>query len=368
MHPTDLSVAPDLLTVTWSDGTASAFPTIWLRDNCPSGLHPQTGERDFDLLSVPARPTLAAAALEEGALVLQWADGHRSRFPPGWLAARRLVRAADPADLVPVLWPRGMAAGDLPRHGAADILTSDGALRDCIVDLLRHGLTLVDGVADDPAAGVALAERIGFLRRTNFGEVFEVQSKPDPNNLAYTAAALPLHTDLPNQEVPPGVQFLHCLANGAEGGGSVFADGFAMAEALRLEDTAAFERLAQVAIPFRFHDGETDIRARSPVIVRSQGVVREIRFNAHIAGVFDMPADQMQAYYDAYRAFMARTRDPGAQVTLRLRPGEMAVFDNRRILHGREPFDPTSGWRHLHGCYVDRGEVLSRLRVLARDG
>jgi gamma-butyrobetaine dioxygenase len=35
----------------------------------------------------------------------------------------------------------------------------------------------------------------------------------------------------PNQELPPGYQFLHCIANEAAGGGSVFADGVAMAEA-----------------------------------------------------------------------------------------------------------------------------------------
>lgn len=44
----------------------------------------------------------------------------------------------------------------------------------------------------------------------------------------------------------------------------------------------------------------------------------------------------------------------------------MVVFDNRRIMHGRDAFDPETGFRHLHGCYVDRGEFESRLRVLKR--
>jgi gamma-butyrobetaine dioxygenase len=44
----------------------------------------------------------------------------------------------------------------------------------------------------------------------------------------------------------------------------------------------------------------------------------------------------------------------------------MVVFDNRRILHGREAFNPASGLRHLQGCYVDRGEFESRLRLLGR--
>jgi gamma-butyrobetaine dioxygenase len=39
-------------------------------------------------------------------------------------------------------------------------------------------------------------------------------------------------------------------------------------------------------------------------------------------------------------------------------------FDNYRVLHGRSEFDPNSGPRHLQGCYLDRDDVLSRLRTL----
>ncbi|MEM1307665.1 MAG: TauD/TfdA family dioxygenase, partial [Pseudomonadota bacterium] len=91
-----------------------------------------------------------------------------------------------------------------------------------------------------------------------------------------------------------------------------------------------------------------------------------IRFNGHIAGVFDMPAERIAHYYSAYRAFMALSRDPAYRCVLRLSGGEMVVFDNRRTLHGREAFDPSTGFRRLRGCYVDRGEWDSRMRVLAR--
>ena len=212
-----------------------------------------------------------------------------------------------------------------------------------------------------------LAERVGFLRQTNFGVTFEVVNRPDPNNLAYTAGRLPLHTDLPNQEVPPGYQFLHCLANEAVGGGSLFADGYAIARDLRAEEPDAFRMLSETAIPFRFHDSEADIRVHAPVIrLDGAGEPVEIRYNAHIAAVFDMPADVLPAYYRAYRSIMARTRQDRYIVALKLAAGEMVVFDNRRVLHGREAFDPTTGFRHLRGCYVDRGEFDSTLRILAR--
>ncbi|MEO1314753.1 MAG: TauD/TfdA family dioxygenase, partial [Pseudomonadota bacterium] len=95
------------------------------------------------------------------------------------------------------------------------------------------------------------------------------------------------------------------------------------------------------------------------------GNVIEIRFNAHIAGVFDMPPGAVGGYYRAYRAYMERTRNARYILNTRLQAGEMVCFDNRRILHGRDAFDPSTGFRHLHGCYVDRGEFLARLRLLS---
>jgi len=363
-----LLVRADTLVVTWRNSTTTSFPTIWLRDNCPSGLHPQTQERLLDLLTLDVVPVLTSATLDDGHVILGYEDGHVSRMAVSMLSAHRPgQRAADHAAIAPQIWRSEFTATAVPRYAAAQIMADDSALNTWMHDTARFGLTIVDHLDDRTSAGVEVAQRIGFLRETNFGTTFEVINKPDPNNLAYTSVALPLHTDLPNQEVPPGYQFLHCLANEATGGGSLFADGFAMAEDLRAEDPEAFRLLCEVRIPFRFHDREADIRVHEPVITLApSGEVIEIRYNAHLAGIFDMPAEIMPDYYRAYRAFMAKTRDAKYRVVFRLKAGEMVVFDNRRVLHGRDSFDPSTGFRHLHGCYVDRGEFASRLRKLAR--
>lgn len=364
----NMTVRPDTLDVTWADDSVAQYPTIWLRDNCPSGLHPQTNERVLDLLALEDVPILLSAHLESDSLELTYADGYVSRIPLSLLSAHRPgQRAADPAIIPAQLWRADLSAAGIPRHLAVPILVDDRALNTWMHETAAYGLAIVYHLEDRVGAGVDLAERIGFLRETNFRTTFEVINKPDPNNLAYTSIALPLHTDLPNQETPPGYQFLHCLANEADGGGSLFADGFAMAEDLRLEDPQAFRLLSEVSIPFRFQDDDADIRAHKPVIkLDAAGKVIEISFNAHLAGIFDMEAEIMPAFYRAYRAYMAKTRDEKYQLTLKLKAGEMVVFDNRRVLHGREAFNPSTGYRHLHGCYVDRGEFASRLRLLAR--
>lgn len=322
----------------------------------------------LDLLALDDAPVLVDAEQTGETVILHYRDGHVSHMPVQVLAAHRPGRpAADPAAIAPRIWRAELASAGLPRYSANGIFENDCALRAWMQDTAAVGLSIIDGLDNRVDAGVEIACKIGFLRETNFGMTFEVVSKPDPNNLAYTAVTLPLHTDLPNQEVPPGFQFLHCLANEAEGGGSLFADGYAIADDLRSKDPEAFRLLSEIAIPFRFHDRDADIRTHAPVITLDRaGKVSEIRWNAHIAATFDMSADIMPAYYRAYRAFMAMTRDPAYQITFKLKAGEMIVFDNRRVLHGRESFDPSTGFRHLHGCYVDRGEFNSRLRLLAR--
>lgn len=358
-----------VLHVVWQDGKSADFPFLWLRDNCPTGFHPETKERQFDLTGIPLDLAISDVSVDDGAIVLTW-DGepHVSRYDPAWLYDHRPgIGLIDPARVEPIHWRGDFSSARLPRATAGDLMASEAALLEFLIDAKKTGLAIVDGMADDKNAGIEMARRIGFLRETNFGTTFEVMSKPNPNNLAYTSDALPLHTDLANQELPPGFQFLHCLANEAAGGGSTFCDGFAIAADLQSEDPEAFRLLSETPVPFRFHDEDYDIRRHHTVIdLDPFGNLQELHFNAHLAGIFDLPADKMEPYYRAYRKIMEMTRSDTYVMTTRLLGGEMVIFDNRRVLHGRAAFDPNTGFRHLRGCYVDRGEFDSRIRILSR--
>jgi gamma-butyrobetaine dioxygenase len=365
MHIQTVEPRERVLTIRWSDESVSDFPYLFLRDNCPSGFHEQTQERLFDLLSVPEDLRPRGVSVDGGALVIDWAEQppHRTVLDARWLADHRPGnRPSDPADIASVSWGADFLHR-MPRLGAATLLADPRAMKDWLVCLKRDGLSVVTGLADDEEAGVEFGRRIAFLRRTNFGETFRVETKPDPNNLAYTSHALALHTDLPNQEMPPGFQFLHCVRNDAAGGGSVFLDSFRIAERLRREDPESFSLLSTVPIPYRFHDREYDIRIDRPLIgLDERGRLFDVRFSAHLMDVFSMEAGVMIDTYHAFRKFMAATRDPTDTVSFKLDAGEMVVFDNRRVLHGREAFNPATGHRLLRGFYIDRAEIDSWIR------
>jgi gamma-butyrobetaine dioxygenase len=359
----------DAIRLTWSDGRESLFHHVWLRDNCPDSRHPETWERIDDVLSFDpeTRPTEAALS-SNGDISITWNDGHRSCFARDWL---RRHCYSEPARLerrpMPTTWAGGPGATP-PRLTHDAIMETDAGLLSFLEILRDQGCCVVSGMPDERKAGEALAQRIAYLRETNFGVDFTVVSKPNPNNNAYTALELPAHTDLANREMPPGVQFLHCLVSDAPGGESILVDGFHAALLLREENPDAFDLLTSTPFDYRFHDTEWDVRWRAPVIgLDADGALREIRYNNALRAPLNVAPDLVKPTYQALRAFVAILRDPSNELHFRLGAGEMLVFHNRRVLHGRAAFDPNGGARELHGCYVDIDEMMSRIRVLGGD-
>ncbi len=352
----------------WANGKTSSFHYLWLRDNCPTNFHPDTKESFFDLLSVSENIHPKNVDFDNENLNIDWSEGeHRSTFSLAWL-----YEHAYSGDLQKdqstsyVSWSKDFA-DKVPRVDYNKVISDDSALLDWMQALDKFGLTIVENMPDTEEAVSDTASRISFLRKTNFGTTFDVQSKPKPINLAYTAMALPLHTDLCNQELPPGYQFLHCLANDSEGGESIYVDSLRVMEDMRKDAPEKFQLLAETAIPFRFHDDSCDIRHHHTIInLDSFGNIIELKYNDHLADVFDMSEDIMYDFYLAYRDLMRRFKGPDYKIKLKLNAGDMAVFDNRRVMHGRDEFKPNTGRRHLRGCYVDRSEFESRLRVLAK--
>lgn len=366
-----VQLAPDLIEVTWSDQRHSPFHHLWLRDNCPCPLcvYDVTREQVFEIADVPADLyALSANIDEQGALHVIWQDGHESRFDPGWLrahayddASRAEQQAQKPRKQ---RWVKGL---ELPVFQYEAVMKNETALLDWLLAVRDIGLTQVQGVPTEPGALSLLAQRISFIRESNFGVLFNVQSKANADSNAYTAFNLPLHTDLPTRELQPGLQFLHCLVNDAQGGESRFVDGFAVAETLRQEDPQAYRLLCEVAVEFRNKDRRSDYRCLAPVIaLDAGGDVAEIRMANFLRGPFNIAPELMQPYYRAYRRFIEMTREARFQFCQRLEAGQLWCFDNRRTLHARDAFDPTSGARHFQGCYVDRDELLSRILVLQR--
>jgi gamma-butyrobetaine dioxygenase len=347
------------------DGTIAYFNYCWLRDNCPTSFDSLTRERIFDIFQEDKEPCPQSARISGDALQIVWRGGHVTIHGLDWLAGYSTGTARpDPADLPRRFWyaehyPR------IARFPQPDLLRDKALVAIWIEALLVEGVAIVTGMPDSDEGLAETARLVGHVRPTFFGEYFDVKTQIDPTNLAYTAKALELHTDTPAEDMAPGVQFLHCRSNSVQGGDSLFVDGAAVATDLRAERPADFALLCETPIPFYCEHDTYDVRSRQRVIECDQdGEVTGVTMSQHMADIFDLPQAFLNDYYPAFRHFGRMLHADKYVMRFRLCAGECIVFDNHRIVHGRESYLAESGERHLRGCYTDRGEMRSTYRSL----
>lgn len=358
---------PVELTLVRPDGTEHAVHPLWLRERCrdAGSIDLKTQQRlqdpsDFDR----GLRVLAVSQPAPGTFRVRFSDGHEASF-----VAEELLSEAALADNshdcpVPRLWDGTLA--ELPRaRWRAD--PADAELMTWLEAFLTLGFVIFEGVPTAPASVLKVGATFGFTRETNFGPLFNVRSTPDATDLAYTALSLDPHTDNPYRTPVPGIQLLHCLANETRGGLSTLVDGFAVAQALRQEERAAFDILTSTPVRFRYIDATTELTASAPPIeLDVTGALKAVHFSPRLDFVPLYEPQRLEAYYRARRAFDHRLRAPQFELRFLLKAGDLVMFDNCRLLHGRTAFDPAEGLRHLQGCYIDIDGPRSLYRVLRR--
>lgn len=367
-----------LMEVEWEDGGHSLYPFTWLRDNCqcPLCFLQSAQARKLLMIDVDVHSGVDAVELtNDNKVSVVWPDQHVSVFDADWLKKRCFSPAARQA-LQEELFLNDRYYWDsklrVPTVDFEEVLRDDKAALTWLQALRRVGIVCLKGAPLEKGQVNRLGERIGYVRMTYYGETWQVEDKPQANNVAYTTGRLSQHTDYPAMDYAPGVQFLHCIKQAAEGGESEVVDGFHVAELLQRENPAAFRLLTQLQVDFT--DIGTDhcdfrLQAKHPIInMDANGRVVMINCNnATRDSILDVPLHQVQPFYEALRAFTDIMNRPENLHTYMMEPGDMVTFDNWRLLHGRRSYVSGAGsLRHLEGAYLDWAEVMSRLRNLRR--
>ena len=377
LHPTPHSIVslkydPAGVALEWSDGRSCRFHTLWLRDNCACRecRHPLALERTYIFID-HAPPAVTFARLNSGGdLEVRFQQGtetHTSLFLHAWLRMHDPAESLSRADELSALAWDDDIADRLVRIDYQRYMNDREGIRAWISALKVNGIVLLERVPEISGQLLEVARRIGQVRVSNFGEYYDVVSMPKPNASAYTSMGLELHTDLANWRYPPDVQLLFCLQSDVKGGDSVFADGLRVFEDLRASEPVAFDLLTTQPVEYRFHDTTCDIRTSSPLIETDRhGKLQRIRFNNWLRGATIFPEPIMEQMYAAIGTLWRMLRNPKYQLHLRLHPGDLIAYDNHRVLHGRAPFDASSGKRHLQGCYINLEDVDSMFRMLDR--
>ena len=226
---------------------------------------PQTGQKLFGITDIPA--DVAIASIEESAesvVVVFAPDGHRSTFARSWLvdnvpdgSSVTDIRSEDAKQL----WLAADLVGGCPEETWTAYLDDPRRRTACLEAILRLGFVILHAVPRELGTVLQVAASFGYVRETNYGRLFDVTVKPNPNNLAFTGLSITPHTDNPYRDPVPTVQLLHCLSNAAQGGDSGLVDGFKAAALLREQDLRSFDILTRTPIPHAFRDADTELRS-----------------------------------------------------------------------------------------------------------
>ena len=367
-----VSISPDgsILTLA-TDSAIHRFHAVWLRDNALDAdtRDPGNGQRLITLADIPRNLSLASAEVAGGSVSVTFAPENKTvSFPLRWLETNAYDRPHDTAQgrlrENAETWDASLTT--VQPVDFTTLQTDRTALRDWLATVRRYGFARITGMTPESGGLFDIAALFGYVRETNYGRHFEVRTEVNPVNLAYTGLGLQGHTDNPYRDPVPTLQLLYCLDNSTDGGDSILVDGFRVAERLRDEMPNGFELLSKYCARFEYSGAEgVCIRSRKPMIALApDGELTGIRFNNRSsAPITDVPFEDMEAYYAAYRRFGELVDDPEMEVTFKLEPGECVLFDNTRLLHARTGFSG-EGSRWLQGCYSDKDGMQSTLASL----
>ncbi|KAI8960542.1 Trimethyllysine dioxygenase [Daldinia sp. FL1419] len=360
----------------------TSLPNIWLRDNCrcTKCVHQDTRQRNFNTFDINEDIKPSQTTSDESGVEILWSDSHKSFYPWDFLEfyLRFDERAPEPIELQyfgaqGVKTPENVA----PELEYTDFSSDETAAVARLTNSIRHhGFAFVTGVPIGSAEPTQkLLEKIAFIRQTHYGGFYDFIPDLALADTAYTNIALGAHTDTTYFTDPAGLQAFHLLShtgpsdqsNTGEslGGQSLLVDGFHAADILKKEDPKSFEVLSQVKLPWHA-SGNRGITISPdklyPVIEVDESTkkVHRIRWNNDDRGVvpFHKEYPPTEWYKAARKWHNILTRD-SMEYWFQLKPGNLLIFDNWRVLHGRSAF---TGVRRICGGYINRDDFISRWR------
>jgi gamma-butyrobetaine dioxygenase len=356
------------------DGSSVRYHSTWLRDNAndPTTRDKNNGQRLISISDIPVNSYIKSASLDKKHknITLNFLPKKKQiKFSISWLDAHAYDKKRNSSKvwIHPDLKTWAKATLDsVPLISYKSAKSDKKLLLKWLKSLHSYGFAKISECEKKSGTVIKIAKLFGYIRETNYGKWFDVKSKLNAVNLAYTNLALKAHTDNPYRNPVPTMQILHCLKSSTKGGDSIVVDGFNAALRLKKENKNYFNLLSKYCSRFEFKGKKNvHLKSRFPMIALSpDGELIAIHFNNRsIAPITDVPYSDMLNYYKAYRKFSTIIDDPAMAHTFKLNPGECFVLDNTRVLHARTAYS-SRGSRWLQGCYVDKDRLLSTILTL----
>lgn len=352
------------LTLSIAGGAAVDFDYFWLRDNArdPISFDSRSHQRELYTAGIDAaiRPIEAAVIDGGGSISITWPDMDDPVIYDGAF----LRDFSDVSDVMalpkPAIWDKAALDHDA-LHLDYDAVIGGDDMNALLGGLARDGFVVLGNTPCSMASVDEVVKKIGYVRETIFGGLWEFEANEDMADSAFTPKELRPHTDGTYSHDAPGLQMLLCMEYDAIGGDSIMVDGLRIADEIRRNDPALFDAMTRIGVTGLYKGDGVMLRAQRPIFrLGNDGEIAQVTFNNYDRDTVRLNSTDMAALYAGIRAFDNLANAPDYQWRYQLKPGEMLVFDNWRILHGRGAFQ---GRRKMAGAYVNREDYESRVRL-----
>lgn len=370
-----ISSGKDTLTLSFYDATF-VFHAQWLHDaRCDRG--PSRDAANVFCQQLKVACIQGASIFGSGiktTLEVTWGDGESSRFPAVWLRllAPLVAKNPQPTTLNEPTIPKGWLANTLVipeisyQKISGEHLSSQEflATKAWILDtLLLDSAPGIIKITDLPEVDVYSESSqknnlVTHILKCLFGSVFQHSMRgPDEtfkiashyHESAKRAVELPNydtseillpHADHSHYDHPVRVQGFHAIEGSSE---NTFVHAFAALATLRAEDPALYDALrAAPMVLGRVAQFYSPALCQTTVDTAVRGApgfpdrVKCVRWHPHLAGYLLTPFDAFGAARRAHRKFQEIMCRDSHVLRVVLRPGDLYVWDNFRILHGRD--------------------------------
>ncbi|KAB5575502.1 trimethyllysine dioxygenase [Coniochaeta sp. 2T2.1] len=377
------------------------LPSLWLRDNCRCSecVNQDTMQRNFDTFKIPVDIHPKSYKKTDTELSITWSDDHVSTYSLDFIKyyLRHSYRKLPHTQVKREFFTSELANNPPSVPYEAVMHPDDKGVAELTSLIMKHGFAFVDNTPhSDPLKTKQLLERIAFIRETHYGGFYDFTPDLSMADTAYTNLALPAHTDTTYFSDPAGLQSFHLLSHtpaptsndatqpdtthntggeaitpppsSPQGGKSLLVDGFRAAAVLRRESPLSYKILSSVRLPWHA-SGNAGITIspdrRYPVLElgpeRDSVKVCRVRWNNDDRGVVPLLEKEggftPAQWYEAARKWDEILRRKESELWIQLVPGRVLIFDNWRVLHGREAFE---GVRRICGAYINRDDFISR--------
>ena len=350
------------LNVRFSDKIEDNFPFIWLRDHAKDELNwdERSNQRKTFTAQIDSNLQIEEAfILDDGkSLSILWSDLNSViNYSHDFLKKNILNKKTNTPNFQ--LWK----TEDINEKIFIDYKSalSNKGFKIFLKNLYDYGFCVIKDCQKEINTVEKIAKKIGYVRQSIFGGLWSFESNENMADSAYTSEELRPHTDATYSNDAPGLQLLLCCHYNAQGGESIMVDGFKIADVIKREHKDLFDILSTVEVPGNYVGDGVFLESKRPIFkLNSNKEIVQVSFNNYDRAAFRLENDLMIKFYEAIKKFDMMANSEKFQWRYILKPGELLIFNNWRILHGRKAF---KGSRKMSGCYINKEDFDSVCKI-----